>query len=162
MTTAKLSLSERASNGSRLVRVVQRVVLIVTLLFVAIGIGSSYNAWVEVRALDVTVASPNLRPGLPAIVHVVSSGRAFVTVKLELVQGTHSETLAELRVAPNRWSVYDLRARPATMTPAFTAECLAHFQAGPAALRATGTGAGAWLRVPPPVVQEIPVIVSKP
>ena len=161
MTSAKLTFAQRSAVGSRLLRVAQRVVIIVTLLFVAIGIGSSYNAWVEVRALDVTVASPNLRPGLPAIVHVVSSGRAFVTVKLELVQGTHSETLAELRVAPNRWSVYDLRARPATMTPAFTVEFLAHFQAGPAALRATGTGAGAWLRIPPPVIKEIPVVVSR-
>jgi hypothetical protein len=160
MTVAKPTFGQRTQR-SRLFRVAQRAVIIVTLLFVAIGIGSSYNAWVQVRALDVMVASPNLRPGLPAIVHVVSSGRAFVTVKLELVQGTHSETLAELRIAPNRWSMYDLRARPATMAPAFTAEFLAHFQAGPAVLRATGTGAGAWLRIPPPVIKEVAVVVSR-
>jgi hypothetical protein len=99
---------------------------------------------------------------MPAIVHVVSSGRTFVTVRLELVQGSHSETLAELRVAPNRWSVYDPRARVATMTPSFTTEFLAQFRPGPAILRATGTGGPQWLRTPPPEVREIPVVVAIP
>jgi hypothetical protein len=159
MAPRKQSFADR-TKASRLFRVVQRVLIIVALVYAALGIWSAYSAWVQVRKLDVTVASPNLRPGMPAIVHVVSSGRTFVTVRLELSQGTHSETLAELRVAPNHWSVFDPRARPATMTPTFTTEFLAHFQPGTAVLRAIGTGGPQWLRTPPPVIRELPVVVT--
>lgn len=162
MATGNLTFFERATQGSRLTRVVWRVLIIIALIYLSLGIWSSYSAWVQVRKLDVTLASPNLRPGMPAIVRVVSSGRTFVTVRLELSQGSHSETLAEMRVAPNHWSVYDPRSRPATMTPTFTTEFLAHFQPGPAVLRATGTGGPQWLRTPPPVVREIPVVVALP
>jgi len=162
MTTAKLTFSQRASSGGRAVKVVQRVLIIIGLMYAALGVWSAYSAWVQVRKLDVTVASPNLRAGMPAIVHVVSSGRTFVTVRLELSQGTHTETLAELRVAPNHWSVFDPRARPATMTPSFTTEFLARFRPGPAVLRAIGTGGPQWTRTPPPVIQEIPVVVTPP
>jgi hypothetical protein len=161
MTPQKQSFADR-SRAPRLVRVAQRVLIIVALIYVALGIWSAYSAWVQVRKLDVIVASPNLRPGMPAIVQVVSSGRTFVTVRLELVQAAHSETLAEMRIAPNHWSVLDPRARPATMTPAFTADFLAHFQPGPALLRAIGTGGPQWLRTPPPVIKEIPVVVTPP
>jgi hypothetical protein len=162
MATGKPTFFERATQGSRLMRVVWRVVIIGALVNLAFGIWSAYSAWVQVRKLDLTVASPNLRPGMPAVVHVVSSGRTFVTVRLELVQGSHAETLAELRVAPNHVSVYDPRSRPATMTPTFTTEFLAHFQPGPAILMAIGTGGPQWTRTPPPVVREIPVVVSNP
>jgi hypothetical protein len=161
MTPKKQSFADR-TKSPRLFRVVQRVLIIVALIYAALGIWSAYSAWVQVRKLDVTVASANLRPGMPAIVHVVSSGRTFVTVRLELSQGTHSETLAELRVAPNHWSVFDPRARPATMTPSFTAEFLAHFQPGQAMLRVIGTGGPQWLRTPPPVIRELPVVVTPP
>ena len=157
----KPSFAER-TKSPRIFRVVQRVLIIVALIYVTLGIWSGYSAWVQVRTLDVTVASTTLRPGIPAIVRVVSSGRTFVTVRLELVQGTHSETLAQLRIAPNHWSVFDPRARPATMTPAFTAEFLARFQPGPAILRATGTGGPQWTRTPPPVVREVSVVVALP
>jgi hypothetical protein len=161
MATSTQSFADRA-KGSRLFRVARRVLIIVALIYAALGIWSAYSAWVQVRTLDVIVASENVRAGMPAIVRVVSSGRTFVTVRLELSQGAHSETLAELRVAPNHWSVFDPRARPATMAPSFTPEFLAHFQPGPAILRAIGTGATKWMRTPAPVVREIPVVVSPP
>jgi hypothetical protein len=161
MTKTKPTFFERATQGSRITRVIWRVIIVLALFNVAIGIWSGYSAWVQVRQLDVTIASPNLRPGMPAIVHVVSSGRTFVTVRLELVQGSHSEMLAQLRVAPSKWSVYDPRSRPATMTPSFTTEFLAQFQPGPAILRATGTGGPQWTRTPPPVIREIPVVIAE-
>src|ERR1019366_2849494 len=102
MTTAKLSFSERASKGSRVLRVVQRVIIIVALLHVAIGVWSAYRAWVQVRSLDLKVMSPALSAGMPTYVHVVTSGRTPVDVRLELIQGSHSVMLAALRVAPSR------------------------------------------------------------
>jgi hypothetical protein len=160
MATAKPTFFERMTQGSRLARAAWRVILILLLFNVVMGIWSGYAAWVQVRKLDLAIATANLRPGMPAIVHVVSSGRTFVTVRLELIQGTHSEMLAQLRVAPSHWSVYDPRARPATMTPNFTTEFLAQFQPGPAILRATATGGPQWTRTPPPVVTEVPVVIA--
>ena len=159
MAAASPGLSERASKGSRLLGVVQRVVIIVALLHVAIGAWSAYRAWVQVRSLELKVVSPDLRPGMPALVHVVSSGRTFVNVRLELVQGTHAVMLATLRVAPSREAFYDPRTRQGTMMPSFTTEFLAQFQPGPAILRATATGGPQWTRTPPPVVEEMSVIV---
>jgi hypothetical protein len=162
MTTAKLSFSERATNGSRLLRVVQRVIIIVALLHVAIGAWSSYRAWVQVRSLELKVVSPDLRAGMPSFVHVVTSGRTPVDVRLELIQGSHSVMLATLRVAPSRDGFYDPRTRQGSMMPSFTTEFLAQFQPGPALLRATAIGRPQWLRTPPPVVQELPVVVTPP
>jgi hypothetical protein len=162
MTTAKPTFFKRASEGSRLFRVVQRVVVIVALLHVAIGAWSSYRAWVQVRALDLQVMSPTLRPGIPAFVQAVTSGRTPIDVRLELVQGSHTELLADLRVAASRDGFYDPRTRHGSMTPSFTTEFLARFQPGPAVVRATALGRPQWLRTPPPVIREIPVIVAPP
>jgi hypothetical protein len=162
MAKGGLSFARRAAAGSRVVRVVFRVLAIVALLYVAIGIWSGYRALVQVRRLDLQLLSPNLRPGVLADVHVVTSGRTQVEVRLELVQGTHSELLADLRVAPSRNGFYDPRTRQGTMTPSFTTEFLAYFQPGPAIVRATALGRLQWLRTPPPVMQEIPVVVASP
>ena len=83
MAKGKPTFFERATRGSRLARAVWRVIIIVALFNVALGIWSAYSAWVQVRKLELVVAGPSLRPGMPAIVHVVSSGRTFVTVRLE-------------------------------------------------------------------------------
>jgi hypothetical protein len=161
MATANNGVSSRGSQGSRILRVLQRVVIIVALLHVAIGAWTAYRSWVQVRKLELQVVSPNLRPGMPSVVHVVTSGRTIVDVRLELIQGSHSEMLADLRVSPSRNAFYDPRTRQGTMRPSFTTEFLAHFQAGPAILRATATGKPQWIRLPPPVVEEIAVVVAR-
>ena len=159
---AKLTFATRASEGSRLYRVVMRVIIIVALVNLAFGAWSAYRAWVQVRRLDLRVLSANLRPGIPAVVQVVTSGRTPVDVRLELVQGSHTVMLATLRVMPSHDGFYDPRTRQGTMTPSFTAEFLAQFQPGPAVLRATAVGRPQWLRTPAPVVQEVPVVVMAP
>jgi hypothetical protein len=160
MTSAKLTFAQRSEVGSRLLRVVQRVIIIVALLFATIGGWSAYRAWVQVRTLDVQVMSANLRPGVPALVRVVTSGRTPVDVRLELIQGAHSEMLATLRVTGSRDGFLDPRNRQGSMMPSFTAEFLAHFQPGPAIVRATAIGRPQWLRTPPAVVKELPVAVA--
>ena len=162
MTTAKLSFARRFSEGPRIVRVVYRVILIGALINVTVGVWAAYRAWVQVRRLDLAVVSTNLRPGVTSVVRVVTSGRTPIDVRLELVQGTHSELLADLRVSPSHDGFWDPRTRQGTMTPSFTSEFLAHFQAGPAIVRATALGRPQCTRTPPPVVQEIPVVVAIP
>ncbi len=162
MTTANLTFAKRALEGSRLYRIVLRVVVLITLVNLAFGAWSAYRAWVQVRRLDLQVLSANLRPGIPAVVQVVTSGRTPVDVRLELVQGSHEEMLATLRVMPSHDGFYDPRTRQGTMSPLFTAEFLAKFQPGPAVLRATAVGRPQWLRTPAPLVQEVPVVVMQP
>jgi hypothetical protein len=162
MSTPKLTFAQRMSGGSRLVRVVQRVVIIVALLHVAIGAWAAYRAWVQVRLLELKVVTATLRPGALSYVRVVTSGRTFVDVRLDLIQGSHTATLADLRVAPSHDGFYDPRTRQGMMMPAFTTEFLAQFQPGPALLRATAIGGPQWLRTPPPTIQEIPVVIAPP
>lgn len=162
MATAKLSFARRFNEGPRLLRVAYRVILIGALINITAGIWSAYRAWVQVRRLDLAVLSTNLRPGVASVVRVVTSGRTPIDVRLELVQGTHSELLADLRVAPSRDGFWDPRTRQGMMTPSFTTEFLAHFQAGPAIVRATALGKPQWMRTPPPTVQEIPVVIAPP
>lgn len=149
-------------GGSRLARVVKRVVLIIALLYGAVGIWSAYRAWAQVQLLDVKVVSTSLRPGMPSVVRVVTSGLTYVTVRLDLVQGSHSETLADLRVAPSPKGILSPGKRQGSMMPSFTTEFLAKFQPGPAILRTTASGVPKWFLSPAPVVQEIPVIVLGP
>ncbi len=159
MAGTKKSFVDRA-KPSRLMRVVRRVLIIGALLQLSIALWSGYRAIVQIVTLELNIVSTNLRSGTPAFVHVVTSGRTSATVRLELIQGTHSELLANLRVAGSRDGFYDPRTRQGTMTPSFTGEFLAHFQPGPALVRATATGSMQWLRVPPPTIREIPVVIS--
>jgi hypothetical protein len=149
-------------TSSRLFRVFRRVAVIIVLLYAAVGAWSVYRAWVQVRTLALRVVSDDVRPGIPALVDVVTSGVTIVDVKLELVQGSHSETLATLRIVPARQAFFNPRIRQGTMMPSFTPEFLAHFQGGPAIVRATATGRRKWLVTPGPVVKEVPVVIAAP
>lgn len=162
MASTASKSSKGSSGATRLFRVFQRVVIIVVLLYVAVGVWSLYRAWFQVRTLDLRVISETIRPGIPAVVEVVTSGVAAADVRLELVQGTHSEMLATLRVVPTRNPFFNPRTRQGTMMPAFTPDFLAHFQPGPAIVRATAVGRRMWLRTPDPTVKEIPVVIAAP
>ena len=163
MTTVNLTSSQRTAASSRLFRAARRVILIVTLLFATIGAWSAYRAWFQVRSLEVRVMSPDVQPGLPVVVQVVTSGSMPVDVRLELAQGTHAEVLATLRVAAGHGGFFDTREPSGVMTPAFTAGFLAQFLPGPALLRATATatatGRPRWFPTPPATVKEVAVIV---
>ncbi len=161
-TNVKMSLAQRMMGGPRLVRVVKRVVLIIALLYGAVGIWSVYRAWAQVQVLDVKLMSTSLRPGMPSVVRVVTSGLTYVTVRFDLVQGSHSETLADLRVAPSPKGIFSPGKRQGSMMPSFTAEFLAKFQPGPAIVRTTATGVPKWYLSPAPLVQEVPVVVMGP
>ena len=142
--------------------VVKRFLIVLAVFHGIVGAWSSYRAYVQVRSVDVQVASANLRAGMPVMVHVITSGRVPVFTRLELVQGTHAELIADMRVAGSTDGFYDPRFRQGTMTPPLTSELLAHFQPGPAILRATGTGRPQWLRLPPPTVTEVQIVIGAP
>lgn len=157
---ATASAASSREGGQRILRVFQRVVLILVLLYAALGAYSVYRAWVQVRSLDLRVVSEDIRPGIPALVEVTTSGVTIVKVKLELVQGATHETLSALRLVPAHAPFFNPRIRQGTMMPSFTPEFLARFQPGPAVVRATATGERKWLYTPEPVVKEVAVVVA--
>ena len=82
MATALQKPSKAGSGDSRVMRVLQRVVLILALLYAAVGAWSAYRAWVQVRTLELRVVSDNVRPGIPALVEVVTRDAMIGTARL--------------------------------------------------------------------------------
>ena len=102
----------------------------------------------------------SLRDGSVVETTLVSYARTTIDVRLELIQGSHAETIATKRVRGNEWALFDPRSRQASESTVLTAELLDRFNKGPAQLRATAVGREQWTRLPPPVVREIIVAIS--
>ena len=128
--------------------------------FLLLGMVSAYRAWVQVRLLELKTAETILRSGATVETEVVSSGRNRVEVRLELIQGTYSETLGILNVRGNEVAFFDPRSRHATQRVTIDTDVLTRFQSGEAQLRATAFGRPQWGRTPPPVVRELRVEIE--
>ena|SRR5215213_7543313 len=130
------------------------VAVIVALL--AIGAVSSYRAYVQVQRLE--LSAPSLMTAGSAVnALVVSSGRTFVDVQVELIQGSHSEVLFVMRVPGNELGFFDPRSQRAAKTEVLSREVLSKFQPGRARIRAVATGRPQWMRLPPPTLREVEV-----
>jgi hypothetical protein len=147
-------------KDSRPMAFLKKAVLIFLVVFLLIGIVSSHRAYFQVRGLELH-AERLLHNGSTIQTTVISSGRTYVDVQIELRQGAHSETLAVQRVPGNEYGFFDPRTQQASQTVALTPEILARFAAGPAQLRATAHGHSQWTRVPPPVVRELDVVIER-
>ncbi|HVF66168.1 MAG TPA: hypothetical protein VM914_00795 [Pyrinomonadaceae bacterium] len=121
------------------------------------ALASGHRAYFQVRRLELRADGPVLRAGSSVETEVVSSGRTHVDVRVELLQGSHAETLAVQSVRGNEWGSIDPRARRASQTIVLTPELLSRFREGAAVLRATATGRPQWTRLPPPTVRETAV-----
>ena len=144
---------------SRPMAFLKRVIQIFLALFLITGIVSAHRAYFQVRSLELH-AERVLHSGSSVQTMVVSSGRTYVDVQLELVQSSHSETLAVQRVPGNEYGFFDPRTQRATQMVLLTPEMLARFEAGPAQLRATAHGHSQWTRVPPPVVSQLDIEIE--
>ena len=140
-------------------RLFQRLLLLPLLPLVTLGPIAAHRAYYQVRALELDVPR-RLTPGSSIQAMAVSSGRVAVRVVVELVQGDHSETLAESRVPANRWRLWDPRSVDYSLSLIVSGERLTRFTSGAAIVRAVGHGAPQWLRVPPPVVREVQVTLQ--
>jgi hypothetical protein len=124
------------------------------------ALASGYRAYFQVLSLELHLTEPTLSNGSIIQTSVVASGRTLVDVRLELIQGAHSETLALQRVPGNVWAAFDPRPQRASQSVALTPELLARFQTGAAQLRATATGRPQWTRLPPPTVRELTIDIK--
>jgi hypothetical protein len=146
---------------ARPVALMKRVLPIPLALFVITAAISGHRAYYQVRSLELGLNDAVLREGSVIAVGVTGSGRTTVDVKLELIQGTHSETLTALRVRGNEWPVFDPRPTHGARSLALTPDILSRFADGAATLRATAVGRPQWTRLPPPTVSEAAVVIRR-
>jgi hypothetical protein len=151
---------ELSVKDSRPMAFLKKAILIFLAVFILIGIVSSHRAYFQLRSLELHV-EPVLHRGSSIQTTVVSSGRTYADVQLELMQGLYSETLAVQRVQANKYGFFDPRTQRASLTVVLTPEILARFEAGPAQLRATARGRSQWTRVPPPLVRTLDIMIER-
>lgn len=136
---------------------VKRTFKILIGLYLVIGLTAGYRAWFQMKSLQLQSTVSILRPGSTVKTTVVSYARVPIDVRLELVQGNHSETLAVYQVPKNSWAFLDPRTQQATQNAMLSDDVLRRFEAGKALLRATATGRPQLSRLPPPLVREVVV-----
>jgi hypothetical protein len=148
------------SKESRAISLLKKAIFVFLAAFLLIGMVSAHRAYFQVRSLDL-YADNILQSGSVIKSDVVSSGRTYADLEIELIQGQHAETLASQLVPANEFGFFDPRKQRASQSIVLTNEMLNRFQPGPARLRATAFGRSQWTRVPPPVVREIEVRIEK-
>lgn len=147
---------------SRAMRAITRVVIVAVCLNILLFSWSIYRRIWQVLRLDLTVSATVLAPGVIVSTDVVTSGEVPNPIRLELVQGTHSETLMERRGGLPAIRSYDPRLFRYTPSVVITPDLLARFSPGPATLRLTGFGMQKLLRTPPNRVREVQVTLPRP
>lgn len=140
----------------------RRAALAVLAVPVALGVLSGWRAWVQVRSLELRAPAPVLRAGSELRARVVTSGRTFVDLRLEMVQGARAETLAVRQVPKNRDAATDPRSRRDSLAVVLAPDVLERFRAGPVRVRAVARGRPQWLREPPPTVRELALEIRRP
>ena len=149
------------NRESRPLAWLRRVTIFFVGAFLILGAISAYRAWVQVRQLDLKASEQTLRNGSTVETAVLSSGRATVDVRLELIQETRTKTLGVLHLRGNEFGFLDPRSKQASQKITIDSDVLTRFQPGEAQLRATAVGRPQWGRTPPPVIRELRVDVSK-
>lgn len=142
------------------ISLVKRVCLIVLSVYLVIGMIALYRALVQVHSVKINSAE-TLRDDSAITATVLSYGRTPVDLRIELVQQTHSETLAVKQVAKNEWALLDPRIKEATQTVVLDGNVLDRFADGKAVLRATVTGRLQLGHLPAPVVREQVVEIQR-
>ena len=136
--------------------------LVVTLLVVQgeLALVSGWRAIVQVRRLVVHAPARALTAGDTVAIDVVTSGRTFVDVALVMEQDGRTIPLGTHREPGNRDLAMDPRPRRVALWTTLAPAPLAGLHAGPATLRATAVGRRQWLRLPPPTVHALPVVLA--
>lgn len=147
------------TKDARPIAWLKRAIVAVSAALLVIGAMSAHRAYFQVRSLEVK-APQLLTNGSVVEVALVCSGRNWVDVQAELIQGEHSEALLNFRVPGNNLAFFDPREQHATQTGALNSGTLNLFQPGAATLRVVATGRPQWGRTPPSTVRELAVTIQ--
>ena len=161
MDSEEQIFSRQVATAPRWMVLFKRTVIFVVALHLLIGIVSSCRAYFQVHSLNITAAADVLQQGSLIETKVITYGRTTVDVRLELIQQGRVVSLHEQRVPGNEFGFYDPRTQSASFSVIITPQSLNRLEAGPAVLRATALGRHQWMRLPPPLVREIPVSIAK-
>jgi hypothetical protein len=159
MSSGQEIFSPRVIAEPRWLTLLKRCLLLIVAFHLLVGLLSSYRAYYQIHSLDI-FSDQVLQAGSVVQTKVVTYGRSFADVKLELIQDGLAVTLHEQRVAANEFGFYDPRTQKAEFSISMTPQTLARLTPGPALLRATAVGRHQWMRLPPPVVREMPVEIG--
>jgi len=83
---------------------VKRTFQVVVGAYLIIGLIAGYRAFYQVHSLDLNTSERVLRRGSTITTRVVTYARTPVSVRLELIQGSHSEDLSIRGVPDNDWA----------------------------------------------------------
>lgn len=144
-------------RDTRPMGVVKRVFQVAVAAYFAIGLIAGYRAFYQIHSLNLSTNEATLHSGSAITTKVVSYARVPVTVRLELIQGMHSEVLLTKGVRGNEWAFFDPRPQYASQTFIVPADVLARFQNGRAQVRAIAIGRMQLSHTPPPMVREVAV-----
>lgn len=102
------SLARKDSRSRALLKATLVVLLVV---YLSIGMMAAYRAWFQVKSLDLKTNDSVLRHGSVVETILVSYARTTIDVRVELIQGSHAETIATKRLRGNEWAFFDPRSR---------------------------------------------------
>ena len=140
---------------------VKRALKMIVGAYLVIGLIAGCRAWFQIKSFDLRSTDSVLRPGSPIQTTVVSYARVPIEVRLELIQGTHSETFAVQRVPKNSWAFLDPRTRRSSQTAVLAADVLDQFAAGEARVRSTAIGRPQLGHLPQPLMREVMVKIER-
>lgn len=149
-----------ASQDSPIVAGIRRTFIVVAVVHVMFSGWSIYRRLHQVLRIELYAPVTVLSPGAIVTCDVITSGETRNRIRLELVQGSRSEVMLELRGEVNAISAYDPRVFRYTPSVVVSPALLSRFSAGPATLRLTGFGGHKLLQTPAPRVRELPVLIS--
>ena len=118
---------------------------------------AGYRALTQIYSVSLDVAPGILTAGAPVSGRVSSAGRTFVPARIELIQGSRKEVLAQTVIDTNRPAFYDFRPKRATLTARIPDDIMQRFAPGPAALRLTADTHMQLMYVPPSKSQTVAV-----
>ena len=149
-----------ARRESRVVRLVRCAMIVVACIYAVSSSWGMYRRIRQVLRIEVRANSLLLVPGSTVGHDVVTSGAVPNLIRLELVQGAHTEILLEQRASVNEVSDLDPRVFRYSPTVTITSALLARFHCGPAMLRVTAFGGQKLLRTPAPRIRQLKVYLE--
>ena len=125
-----------------------------------LALWSGFRAIEQVLSLELN-AAPVLSEGSLISTRVTSSGRAYVTLQLDVLQGDRVRSLHTHVVDTHRDPAMDPRLIHDSVGVRLSRADIAGLSAGDAVLRLTATGRAQWLRLPPPSVRQVAVRIDE-
>jgi hypothetical protein len=159
--TAARGYAERFVREEPQFFVLRVVTTWVCVLFAVFASWSGYRAIVQVKSLELRPVPGALHAGSTVTADAVSWARNYVSVRVELVQDAHRETIGWQQIGTHGVPSLDPRWERATVSATLTPALLDRYHDGEARIVATALGRSQWMRVPPPTIREARVMLRR-